>query len=129
MFDCRGLWTEQSVLYQFDHKGVLIAQATKDLKIDNDTALEHAIEIGAEDVIAHTQDDEKFYEFLCSPSQFFKVKLALEKIGYDIIQCDVEYLPKTSIVLDDADKQSVSILHSKLTSHPDIQNVYSNYEE
>ncbi len=84
-----------------------------------------AIDAGASDVSVH---DDKV-EVKTNPSDLHAVKVALEKSGYTIAKSEITYLPKNTVMIEDADKaRSVLKLIELLEDDDDVTNVYSNFE-
>lgn len=127
----RGMLTEDSAMYQFEHKGIILS-SDFDGKSANeehlDEAIAHAIEAGADDVTfqADHPDFGTVYEFTTAPSAFFKVKHALEKLNYNICHGDVVYVPMNTVELEETDIQAALKLYEKLSDYPDVSKVYAN---
>lgn len=88
-----------------------------------DSAMEHAIESGAEDVkLGH----ENCLEFMCDPKQLRVVHTYLESSGYTILSAGVEYLPKMRIPLDESYLENLSVMFDKLEGQEEVVKLYDN---
>lgn len=122
---------DDSILFMFDHKGLLFCSeidgknASEELL---DEATMHAIEAGANDVVFHNEHPEfgSVFEFITEPSAFFKVKIALENLKYSIAHAEVSYIPKNLVELVDEDIDAANKLYTKLNDHPDVQKIFVN---
>jgi len=125
-----------SVMYQFNHKGVILCSAYNGTAIDEshlDEALAHAIDSGAEDVTVRRSDPQfgTVFEFLTEPDtgSFFKVKNTLVKLNYTVVYSEVDYIASNPVQLGDTDLSAVSTLCDKLLNHSDVTKLYHNIEE
>ena len=93
--------------------------------ISDEAILELAVEAEAEECIS----DENFHEIFCAKEQFYKVKMAIEKIVDNIIHSGIEWYPLKQLDLkEDQYKSAVNLLES-LEEDDDVQNVYTNLKE
>ena len=114
-----NLGTDGSVSYMFSRKGVIVIEN----KYDFDKVMDIAITNDALDIT----DDGDVYTILTNPSDFIKVKEALEQGGItDFITSDVTYVADNLIELDDEKKEKVLDLVEALEDIDDVQNVYHN---
>ncbi|PSN51062.1 Translational activator of cytochrome c oxidase 1 [Blattella germanica] len=122
---CNASYTEGSVPAIFEHKGLVQAEQSDSTPLEK--AVEHAIEIGAEDVTEEeTEEDGKILQFLCEPALLNQVKGKLVKLGYTIKNADNEFLPKIQVTLNDNDLENVNKLFDKLNDDPDVVKLYDN---
>lgn len=107
------------VSWLFEQKGLIILYA----KGDPDNIMLQAIEAGAEDVVA----DGNRIEVVTSSEDFFTVNEVLSK-ATQIGQAEITMVPKTSVLIDDAEqaKQLVRLLEL-FEDHDDVQAVYANF--
>ncbi|XP_023704234.1 probable transcriptional regulatory protein TTE1135 isoform X2 [Cryptotermes secundus] len=104
-------YTEGAIQGLFDHKGVIEAKPPENTTLE--TAVDHAIEAGAE-------------EFVCTPLVLHQVRGKLEKLQYTIMKADCELIPKIQVTLSDADLEAVRKLCDKLVDDPDVVRLYDN---
>ncbi len=114
-----NLGTDGSVSYMFSRKGVIVIEN----KYDFDKVMDIAITNDALDIT----DDGDVYTILTNPSDFIKVKEALEQGGItDFITSEVTYVADNLIESDDEKKEKVLDLVEALEDIDDVQNVYHN---
>ncbi len=114
------LATPGSVAFQFDHKGVVRANAIPaDKKDDVEMAL---IEAGAEDI--KEQDGETM--IVCALSDLSKINDAAAKSGLTVASAQFEWLPKNTVELTETEGESVAKLVDALEENDDVQNVFTN---
>jgi transcriptional/translational regulatory protein YebC/TACO1 len=87
--------------------------------------MELALEAGADDVIV---DDDGAIEVLTSPTDFEKVKNALEAAGLKPEVAEVTMRPENTIELTGDEAQRMQKLLDVLEDLDDAQNVYTNAE-
>ena len=64
--------------------------------LDEDTVMMQALDAGAEDFLA----DEETFEIYTAPDDFSTVREALEKLGYEFVEAQVEMVPQNYITLE-----------------------------
>ena len=107
-----GLGASGCVSWQFDKKGVIIME-----KGDLDA--------GAEDFLA----DEETFEIYTAPDDFSAVREALEKLGYEFVEAQVEMVPQNYITLEkEEDMAQMRKLLDGLEDNDDVQAVWHNWE-
>ncbi|CAL4067539.1 unnamed protein product, partial [Meganyctiphanes norvegica] len=106
----------------FEEKGIIIVNSST--PVDSDAAMEHAIEVGAEDVI----QDEEFYEFTCAPEDFLNVKQGLENLNYNVSYSSVDFVPISPVTISPEDEKELEIITQKLEDLADVSKVYANVE-
>ncbi|MHB9132971.1 MAG: YebC/PmpR family DNA-binding transcriptional regulator [Armatimonadota bacterium] len=106
--------------YLFDHKGVIIV--SKDAG-DEDTVMMAALEAGAEDMKADSDDT---YEIITAPGDVYNVKEALEQAGIPVEEASASMVPQTTVTVTGKEAQQVIKLIDALEENDDVQNVYSN---
>jgi YebC/PmpR family DNA-binding regulatory protein len=116
-----ALGETNSVAFQFERKGVIAYPAKT---TDADTMLEAAIEAGASDV----ESDADGHEVSTSVEDFFAVRDALEARFGAAEQAKVEWVPTTTVDVDEDTARAVLRLVDQLDDNDDIQNVYANFE-
>ena len=119
------LGTSGSVAWDFDHLGIIEAEAAKK-GADPELA---AIEAGAQDF--HPADDEGVVVFLTDPTDLDLVSRALPAQGFTVLSAKLGYKPKNPI-----DPSSLSAEHleeveaflAALDANEDVQNVFAGLE-
>ncbi len=114
-----NMGTEGAVAFQFKHCGQLIfAPGTSEDKV-----MEVALEAGAEDVVT---DDDGAIEVLSAPSDFEKVRDALEAAGLKAEVAEVTMRPENTIELKGEDAQRMQKLLDVIEDLDDTQAVFHN---
>ncbi|MBX6745575.1 MAG: YebC/PmpR family DNA-binding transcriptional regulator [Acetobacteraceae bacterium] len=110
-----------AVSFQFERKGVIRYPAAA---ASADAMLEAAIEAGAEDV----DSDAEAHEITTSVEDFFTVRDALEQKFGGAEVARLEWVPTTTVDLDEEKARDVLKLVDALDDNDDVQNVYANFE-
>ena len=105
--------------YLFDTKGVLILE---NKGIDEEKLIDMCLEAEAEDVI----NDGDVFQIITSPSDFAKVKEALEGQGLNFISAEVTMIPQSTIDLSESQFSTFEKLLDTLEDLDDVQDVYHN---
>lgn len=124
-FDKNGgnLGQNGCVSFMFDRKGVIVIESAE--QIDEDALMMDALEAGADDF--NVEDD--CYEIMTSVESFSAVRESLEQAGYHFVQAEINYIPKTTTVLDDPEAvKKMEKLVDMLEENDDVQNVYHTWE-
>jgi len=123
IFSRRGgsLAESGSVSWIFERKGLISFE--KD-SVDEEELMMVAIEAGAEDI----EEGESIIDVITSPSDFERVREAIEHAGIPYVLAQVTMLPKTRVNLEGKTAQQVLELIDALEEHDDVQEVYSNFE-
>jgi YebC/PmpR family DNA-binding regulatory protein len=116
-----ALGETNSVAFQFERKGVIRYPAGA---ATADAMLEAAIEAGAEDA----ESDAEEHEVTTSVEDFFTVRDALEGRFGTADSAKLEWLPSTTVDLDEDRARDVLKLVDVLDDNDDVQNVYANFE-
>ena len=124
IFDkCGGnLGTTGSVSYMFENKGVIVLERT--VELDEDAAMELALEAGAEDVI--TEDDT--YEIRTAPGDFSQVRKYLEEKGFEFLETGLMMIPNDKITLSEEQLVSFNKMLDMFDDNDDVQEVYHNVD-
>ncbi|MDD2786255.1 MAG: YebC/PmpR family DNA-binding transcriptional regulator [Patescibacteria group bacterium] len=109
-----------SVAFQFDHKGVVRVSLIQSDKRD-EVELE-LIDAGADDI----RDEEEGTVIICPPNTLAKVSEAANKIGLTVTSAEFEWLPKTTVALDEANGEAISKLIEFLEENDDVASVFTN---
>lgn len=111
-----------SVIFMFDHKGVLTID--KKDKDEEEFMLE-AIEAGAEDV----QMEEDLFVVTTSMDDFAKVRDNLLENGYEFHTADLFYLPQNETAVEDPEAQKkLQKMIDVLEDNDDVQSVFHNWQ-
>lgn len=110
-----------SVAWQFERKGVVLA----DRSADEDTVMLTALDAGAEDVA----DDGEAWRITTPPADVETVRAALEGVGIEVRSADAAMVPTTTVPIDDAESaKAVLRLIDLLDEHDDVDEVYANFD-
>lgn len=113
-----------SVSFMFNKKGIILIE--RDSKINEDDLMLEALDAGAEDLSV----EEDYFEITTDPNDFSKVRIALEKKGYEFMEADVEMIPTVMTKLTDPKQiEQMDRLVENLEDMDDVQNVYHNWEQ
>ena len=113
-----NLGTDGSVAFNFKHCGqLLFAPGTSEEEV-----MEAAIDAGAEDVLAN---DDGTVEVLAAPSNFEKVRIALDSAGLKPEIAEITMKPLAETVLTGEDAQKMQKLLDALDDLDDVQHVYT----
>ena len=111
-----------SVAFQFDKKGTFLV-ARKD--IEEDALMTIALESGAEDLTS----DEDFFQIVCAPQDFDKVRTGLTEKNVNIESGELSMVPKNTVKIEDIETaRKILALVEDLEDNDDVQNVYSNFD-
>ena len=119
------LGTSGSVSWDFDHLGIIEAEATTK-GADPELA---AIEAGAQDF--HPADDDGVVVFLTDPTDLDLVSRALPAQGFTVLSAKLGYKPKNPIdpgSLSAEHLEEVEAFLAALDANEDVQNVFAGLE-
>jgi YebC/PmpR family DNA-binding regulatory protein len=109
-----------SVAWMFERKGQIIVDATK---YDEDTAIEAALDAGAEDV----KRDDDIYIVTTEPTSLHAVRAALEQ-KMTVKEAEIAVLPKNTVQVSGATAESLLKLLEELEDLDDVQKVVANFD-
>lgn len=109
------------VAWIFESKGII--EISKE-KADEETLLELALELGAEDV----KDEGDVFQVVTEVASYFSVKTALEEQKYEINYSEVTMKPKNTITLGADDLRKLFNITDSLEDLDDVQEVFSNFD-
>jgi len=108
-----------SVVFQFEHRGMIR------VKQQDETVLELAIEVGAEDVI----DDGDSTIVYCDPKSLNIVRQSFSNKNFDILDAELTYVPKDLVKINDLDiAGKVMRLMEALEDIDDVSNTFVNFD-
>ena len=111
-----------SVIFMFDHKGVLTIDKNDK---DEEEFMSEAIDAGAEDV----QMEEDLFVVTTSMDDFAKVRDNLLENGYEFHTADLFYLPQNEIAVEDPEAQKkLQKMIDMLEDNDDVQSVFHNWQ-
>ncbi|MEQ2285086.1 hypothetical protein AMECASPLE_028259 [Ameca splendens] len=112
--------------HNFNRRGVVVVPAQS---VSVETALEMAIEAGAEDVQETEDEEEKLQlKFICAMSDLNKVRGSLEGLGLQITSAGLEFVPRSHSSLDQEQMEAASTLIEVLTDCPEVVRVWDNIQ-
>lgn len=116
-----NLGTSGCVSFMFEKKGVIVIENVS----DEDKMMEDCILAGADDF----NIEDSVAEVTTAPSDFSKVREALEEMGYTFASAEIEQVPSTYTSLTDEDSMvKMRRLLDHLEDNDDVQNVWHNLE-
>jgi YebC/PmpR family DNA-binding regulatory protein len=123
IFDKNGgnLGVPGSVMYSFQHKGVVLVPAAATAE---ERLFDVALGAGAEDIAG----GEEGWQVTCAPADLAKVRDALEAAGIAFEHAEVGYIPNSMTELDEATAARCARLVAALEEHDDVQKVHVNAE-
>jgi YebC/PmpR family DNA-binding regulatory protein len=116
-----NLGATNSVAWMFEKKGQIIVEAGN---LDEDAALEIALEAGAEDF---RREDEQFV-VTTEPAQLHAVKAALEAKKMTVSESEIAMLPKNTVKVDGKTAETLLRLLEELEDLDDVQKVWANFD-
>lgn len=123
MLDKAGgnLATSGAVSFVFSKKGVILIKRST---VTEEQLMEIALEAGAEDVAG----DDDYFEVLTSPTDFHKVKDALDSAKIPLEDARLTHVPSNKVTLDAEQSAKFNKLLDVLEDNDDVQDVYHNAE-
>ncbi|MEE8574429.1 MAG: YebC/PmpR family DNA-binding transcriptional regulator [Thermodesulfobacteriota bacterium] len=118
-----NLGADGSVAWIFESKGFITISMEGS---EEDAILEAALEAGAEDVVANTEDN--VFEITTEPVDFLPVKDALAKAGFEFTVAETLMIPKNTIMVEGKIASQLIRLIDALEDLDDVQNVYANFD-
>jgi YebC/PmpR family DNA-binding regulatory protein len=116
-----NLGAANSVSWMFDRKGQILIDGKG---VNEDTAIEVALEAGAEDV----SSDDGQYVVTTDPASFHAVRSAIEAKGLKVMEAELAMVPKNSVHVEGKDADAVLKLVESLEELDDVQKVWANFD-
>ncbi len=116
-----NMGTSGSVAFLFDRKGQMQVDAAK---WDEDTVMEAALEVGAEDVAR----DEDVWVVTTEPGMLHAVREGLAAKKIETTEAAINWVPKTTVRVEGADAQALVKLIDALEDLDDVQKVEGNFD-
>ena len=123
VFDKHGgnLGENGCVSWMFKKRGYIIIPSEG---MDEEEAMNLAIEAGAEDFSVQKQD----YEIMTSPDVFHTVLGEVERKGIQPSTAEISMVPQNFVKLEGKVAQQMIKLMDGLDDHDDVQNVHANFD-
>ncbi|MDO5716802.1 MAG: YebC/PmpR family DNA-binding transcriptional regulator [Tissierellia bacterium] len=118
-----NLGTTGCVSYSFQMKGYIAIERTE--KIDVDTLMLEAIDLGADDV----KYDEEVVEIFTDPKDLVTITEGLRGSGYETAVSEVTYIPDNEVEISEKGLSTMEKMIDALEEHDDVQEVYHNMAE
>lgn len=110
-----------AVSWQFERKGVILVPKGP----SEEDLMAAGLEAGVEDI----SDEGEYWMLLSSPADLHALRSALEDAGVKIESAELQFVPSTTIeVNDEAGARKVLRLVELLEDHDDVQNVFANFD-
>ena len=116
-----NLGAANSVSWMFDRKGQILIESAG---LDEDTAIEVALDAGAEDV----SSDDGQYVVTTDPAAFHAVRSALEAKGLKVAEAELAMVAKNTVHVEGKDAEAVLKLIESLEELDDVQKVWANFD-
>lgn len=117
------LGVDGSVSYLFEEKGVLVI--SKEDYEDEDKVMEDALESGASDF----SSEDEYYEVDTTPDDYYQVKEALEKLGYEFADSSLGPVAITlNQVTDPTIVAQLEKMIEMMEENDDIQDFYHTWD-
>jgi len=117
----KGSWADGASRHIFNYKGIIrVGKLTANQTLED--ATEHGIELGVEDV----EDVEEDFLFITDPKDFYNIKSAIDKLGYQTKESNLHYVPVIEANLSEDEMESASKLYHKLEEDPDVVKIHDN---
>lgn len=110
-----------SVSYNFDRKGILTIQKEN---VDEEKLLNAAIEAGADDFDPSSEQ----YVVITPPDLLYQVKEALENQQFEIIEANLEMIPKVYVECDEETYKANEALIEWIEDLDDVDAVFHNMQ-
>ncbi|RMD50630.1 YebC/PmpR family DNA-binding transcriptional regulator [Candidatus Parcubacteria bacterium] len=121
IFNKNGGNMDAKVLWQFERKGVVRAEAEESIA-DKDNFELSLIEAGAEDI----NWDGSRVEIISALSDLQAVEKAVSEAGLKVESAEPEYIAKDKIKLSEADEEKLMKFLELLDDDDDVNNVFTN---
>lgn len=108
-----------AVAFQFDRKGMIRIQG------GGDDVMLQALDAGAEDMVEEGDESVVYTD----PKELAKVRDSLKKIGIEITEAELTYIPNTTIeITDNITAGKIMRLMDALEAQDDVTNTYVNFD-
>jgi YebC/PmpR family DNA-binding regulatory protein len=110
-----------SVGYLFDRKGCFVIEGTD---VSEDDVIELLMDYDVDDV----KSEDGNIIVTTTPEGYYTVLDVLEKKGYNLLENQLDYIPQTTVTLDEKRAGQCLRIAELLEDHDDVQQVYSNFD-
>jgi YebC/PmpR family DNA-binding regulatory protein len=110
-----------SVSFGFTQQGVILIATAE---AEEDAVMEVALGCDADDV----STDGDYIQVTCKPTDFEKVKGALEAAKFPIENAEITFVPQSTVTLDAESGAKLLALIDAIEDHDDVQKTYHNAE-
>lgn len=117
-----SLGTTGSVLFQFDHKGVI--EVNQKPGEDADEAMLNIIEAGADDI----EESGSGFIVYTAGAQLDAVRKHLVADGYEVTKAELQYIPKNTVTVDEKAAGQIMRIMNTLDDLDDVTNVSANFD-
>ena len=116
-----------AVIYQFDHKGIILIKGATSL----DALFEYLIDLKIEDIKKDESENNDIFIIQTSKEDFHEVLTDINQIlnekDLEIIESGLKYIPQVLMTLEnERELRELKNLVQSLEEHDDIQNIYYN---
>lgn len=108
-----------SVGWMFARLGVV---KIENCTLSEDQLLEALIDFDIQDI----QTDEQWCSIYCDPKSLDQIRQKVVSLGLKVESAEIEWVPKTTVSLAEAQAQKAYEFLSELDDHDDVNNVYAN---
>ena len=116
-----NLGAQNSVAWMFEKKGLITLDASK---IDEDAALEAALDAGADDM---AREGDQFV-ITTTPANLHAVQDGLRKRGFTASSAELAMVPKNTVKVEGKDAERLLGLMEALDDLEDVAKVFSNFD-
>lgn len=116
-----NLGAPNSVAWMFENKGIIQLDASRR---DEESALEAALEAGAEDM---TTEGDRFI-ITTEAQDLHSVRDSLEDQGLEPVEAELTMIPTTTITVEGKQAEQLVRLIEALDDHDDVSKVFSNFD-
>lgn len=117
-----SLGTHNSVGWMFSLNGVVRVGAAEVSAAEKEQLFLEAIDAGTDDV----REEPAEILFVTVPEKLQTIKTWIEARGLKITNAQLEFLPTTTVVVDETARANLYTLLEGLDDHPDVTDVFSN---
>ncbi len=110
-----------SVSWMFKPQGLITIEKGK---VDEDTVMNAALELGAEDI----GGEESFFEIATAPAVFETVREGLRERGIEYTEATLAKVPQNTVTPEEKDAGRVLRIIGLIEEHDDVQDVFSNFD-
>lgn len=111
----------------FSHKGMVLVENVDGISVES--ALDHAIEVGAEEVQEEEHEDgKKVLKFITGPFELHAVTKQLEEMKYNVLSSELFYLPQVKQKVSEDSMILINTFYELLETVPEVVEIHNNIE-